>query len=72
MTDSNKEQTRQLLAAFFQQAYAPDSVSGGILQAIRPNESEEWSEEEDTKRSEDTMSTFMKDFDAAAHRLASR
>ena len=63
---------RETLAEYFSKVYAPDSIPGGILQAARPNESVDWDEEGDTRRSEETVDSFVKDYDAAVRRLATR
>ena len=63
---------RDSLARYFSQVYAPDSIPGGILQAARPNESVDWDEEGDTRRSEQNVDAFVKDHDAAVERLATR
>ena len=63
---------RQSLANYFEQVYAPDSIPGGILHAARPNESVEWDEEEDTRRGEQNVDSFVKSYDAAVELLATR
>ena len=63
---------RESLAAFFAQVYAPDSIPGGILRAARPNESVDWDEEGDTRRIEQNVDSFVKDYDVAVKRLATR
>lgn len=72
MTDSSKARIRKALAVFFKQVYAPGSISGGILQASRPNDSAEWNEEEDSKRSDKSIDSFVKELDDAATRVANR
>ena len=70
--NGNHKMTRESLEIFFNQAYAPDSIPRGILQAVRPNDSHEWTEDEDIKRNKKNVKSFVKEFDEAAKRLATR
>ena len=68
----NDKAMRDLLAKYFTQVYSPNSISGGILQASRPNAIADWNEEEDTRRSKRNIASFIKNADLAITRMATR
>jgi len=67
-----QKMTRKSLEAFFDRAYAPDSITAGILRANRPNTSVDWNEKGDTRRSKKYVESFVKEFGAAVKIVASR
>ncbi len=66
------EEKREELTALFIQAYAPGSVSGGILEAIRPNNSIEWKPETEARNSDEHVASSVDQFLEATEILANR
>ncbi len=68
----DQKMTREMLTALFEQAYERDSISRGILQAARPNESRKWDASEDSRRNRENALSFVKQTDEAVKLLAKR
>ena len=67
-----RQKKRAALTSYFEKVFAPGSVPGGIINAVRPNTSLDWNETEDVKRSDATVDADVKDFHEAVVLLAGR
>ncbi len=61
--DVDQKMTRESRLAFFNRVFSDDSVAAGIIQAVRLNASIPWNEEEDARRSDNTVDSFVKEFE---------
>lgn len=68
MTDKKRE----MLVAIFDQAYAPGSVSGGILKAKRLNTIAEWDEEGEARSSDQHVKSSVDSFKQSMEIFAKR
>lgn len=66
------DEGRMALTAFFKQAYAAGSVSGGLLEASRPNISVEWDKEGEARNSDEHVESSVAKFLEASDILAKR
>lgn len=70
--EEKRKSMREEFTEYFSKVYSDGSIPGGILQAHRPNVSVDWDEKEDTRRSEETVDSYVKELDAAVELVATR
>lgn len=70
--NDKQDAVREKLSQIFDDAFAPDSLSGGIIRAARPNKSTEWDEDKDRERNRSNADSFVENSDQAVKILASR
>ncbi len=67
-----REAMNEVYSTFFKKAYAPGTVTRGILDAGRPNTSKKWDAAGDIERSEAFADEYAQESIAAIDRLSSR